>query len=138
MARAQSAFLSRTDVPARKELQAALDALGFKVTLDDTYAPFKSSGYLPCTLDGEDSGFTIKFADIGESGELPDPLRAEIGGRDVEISFRWSGDQRELACAMAVGAALSKSFSALIYDPDGRTIVAADELIDKARKAAVL
>jgi hypothetical protein len=138
MARAQSAFLSRSNVPGRKDLQAALDALGFKITLDDTYVPLKSSGYLPCTLDGEDSGFTIKFADIAESGELPEPVRAEIGERDVEISFRWSGDQRELACAMAVGAVLSKSFSAVIYDPDGKNIVATDDLIGKARKAAVL
>ena len=42
MARAQIAYLNRKDVPARKALQEAVDQLGFKVTLDDSYAPFKN------------------------------------------------------------------------------------------------
>ena len=46
MPRAQSAYLLRKDVPARKDLQKAIDGLKFKVTLDDGYAPFKSSAVI--------------------------------------------------------------------------------------------
>ncbi len=136
MSRSQSAFLARKDVPARRDLQQAVDALGFKVTLDDTYVPLKSSGYLPCTFDGEDSGFTIKFLEVAATAERPAALTAEIGARDVEIAFHWSGDPREVCCAMAVGAALSESFGAIVYDTGDKVLVTGDELLAKARKAA--
>jgi len=136
MSRSQSAFLAREDVPARRDLQHAVEALGFKVTLDDAYVPMKSSGYLPCTLDGEDSGFTIKFLEIAATAERPEALEAEIGARDVEIAFHWSGDPREVYCAMAVGAALAKSFGAIVYDTGDKVLVSGEDLVAKARKAA--
>jgi hypothetical protein len=136
MSRAQSAFLRRKDVPGRQDLQKAVDAVGFKITLDDGYAPLKSSGYLPCTFDGEDSGFTIKFLEVDAAAERPDALKAALDGRDVEIAFNWSGDPREICCAMAVGAALAKSFGAVVYDTGDKVLVSGEELVAKARKAA--
>jgi hypothetical protein len=136
MSRSQSAFLMREDVPGRSDLQQAVDALGFKVTLDDTYVPMKSSGYLPCTFDGEDSGFTIKFLDVDAKAERPEALKAVLGGRDVEIAFHWSGDPREVVCAMAVGAALTKAFGAIVYDAGDNGLVSGEDLVAKARKAA--
>jgi hypothetical protein len=133
MARAQSAYLARKDVPARQALQQAIDALKFKVTLDDGYVPFETSGYLPCTFDGEDAGFTIKFHET-----LPQTpaLQAQLGERNVAIDFKWSGDVREFVSAMAVSAALAKSFGALVHDPDGDKIYTADQLIAKVNEAA--
>jgi hypothetical protein len=136
MSRSHSAFLAREDVPARRDLQQAVDALGFKVTLDDTYVPMKSSGYLPCTFDGEDSGFTVKFVEVDPAADRPEALKAALEGRDVELAFNWSGDPREVCCAMAVGAALVKSFGAIVYDTGDKALVAGDELLAKARKAA--
>ncbi len=136
MSRSQSAFLDRKDVPGRSDLQKAVDAQGFKVTLDDTYVPLKSSGYLPCTFDGEDSGFTIKFLEVDPAAEHPEPLKSALGARDVEIAFNWSGDPREVCCAMAVGAALSKSFGAIVFDTGDKVLVSGDELLAKAGKAA--
>ncbi len=135
MPRAQSAYLSREDVPARKDLQKAIDGLKFKVTLDDGYTPFKSSGYLPCTLDGEDAGFNIKFQDVAADG-APANLKAALGDKDVEIAFKWSGDVREYIAAMAVCAALVQNFGAIVHDPDGDKVYASDEFLAKAREAA--
>lgn len=136
MSRSQSAFLERKDVPLRRDLQRAVDALGFKITIDDTYVPMKSSGYLPCTFDGEDSGFTIKFVEVDPTAERPAALEAARGARDVEIAFNWTGDPREVVCAMAVGAALAQNFGAVVYDSGDKLLVAAEELLAKARKAA--
>lgn len=133
MARTQSAYLSRKEAPARQALQQAIDALKFKLTLDDAYAPFKTSGYLPCTLEGEDAGFDIRFQDADPARSAA--LQAELGDRECEITFRWSGDVREFASAMIVCAALAKSFGALVHDPEADVCVAAEDLIDKARKA---
>jgi len=135
MPRAQSAYLVRKDVPARKELQKAIDGLKFKVTLDDGYAPFKTSGYLPCTLDGEDAGFTIKFQDAAPDTASPN-LKSALGGRDVEIALKWSGDVREYIAAMSVCAALVQNFGAIVYDPDADKVYASDAFIEKAREAA--
>jgi hypothetical protein len=135
MPRAQSAFLNRKDVPARKDLQKAIDGLKFKVTLDDGYAPFKSQGYLPCTLDGEDAGFNIKFQDVAADA-APTNLKSVLGDRDVEIAVKWSGDVREYIAAMAVCAALVNNFGAIVHDPDGDKVYASDEFLNKAREAA--
>jgi hypothetical protein len=135
MPRAQSAYLNRKDVPARKELQKAIDGLKFKVTLDDGYTPFKTSGYLPCTLDGEDAGFTIKFQDVAADA-APANLKSQLGDRDVEIALKWSGDVREYIAAMAVSAALVNNFGAIVHDPDGDKVYASDEFLEKAREAA--
>ncbi len=66
MARSQTAYLLRDDVPTRAALQKAIDGLKFKLTLDNSYVPFQTSGYLPCTLDGEDAGFDIRFQAVAD------------------------------------------------------------------------
>ncbi|MBZ0091287.1 MAG: hypothetical protein K8F27_03580 [Sulfuricellaceae bacterium] len=81
MAHSQTAFMQRNQVPARQALQEAIESLRFKLTIDESYVPFEFAGYIPCTLDGEDAGFEIKF------GEAPD-RQAQIGGRDTAITLR--------------------------------------------------
>ncbi|MBY6243221.1 hypothetical protein [Methylosinus sp. Sm6] len=136
MSRALSAFLARKDAPGRSELQKAVDGLGFKVVIDDAYVPLKTSGYLPCTFDGEDAGFTIKFLEVDPKAERPEELKAALGDRDVEVTFRWSGDPREAVSALAVAAALTTGFGAIVYDTGDKVLVSSDDLIAKARKAA--
>jgi hypothetical protein len=132
MARALTAYLQREKVPAREPLQKAINALKFPLTLDDTYAPFETSGYLPCTLDGEDAGFDLRFK---EPVKLPDAVQATIGARDVVLALKWGGDPREAAAALMVCAALAKSFDALVEEGDAGTFLSSDELVEKARAA---
>lgn len=133
MARAQTAYLVRTDVPAREALQKALDALKLKLVLDDGYVPFESSGYLPCTLDGEDAGFTIRFRDVAaDLSKLP-ALAGARGARDVAVDFKWSGDVREQVSAMGVCAALAGSFGALVHDPEKDALLDVAKLLATAR-----
>ncbi|MDI4665767.1 hypothetical protein K9U40_15760 [Xanthobacter autotrophicus] len=132
MARAQTAFLSRSDVPDRAALQKAIDALKLKLVLDDGYVPFESSGYLPCTLDGEDAGFTIRFGDV-DTGTKSAALAEALGGRDVAVDFKWSGDVREQVSAMGVCAALAGSFGAVVHDPDKDVILDAAKLHARAK-----
>jgi hypothetical protein len=133
VARAQTAYLKHDDVPARKALQAAIDALGFKVRLDEAYEPFETSGYLPCTFDGEDAGFDMRFQDV--AAELPPALKAGIGGRDTAIGFRWTGDPREELAALSVCAALVKQFGAVVHDPDKDEMLSFEQLMAKSRRA---
>lgn len=127
MARALVAYLHRSGVPDRAALQAAMDALKLKLTLDDGYVPLRSSGYLPCTLDGEDAGFTIRFRDV-DAG-----LGAGLDGRDVAVDIKWSGDPREKVSALGVCAALAGGFGALVHDASAGTPLDADALLARAR-----
>ena len=134
MARAQTAYLNRNDVPARDLLQAAIRQLGFKLALDNSYEPFETKGYLPCTLDGEDAGFDLRFQHVEEG--VSSNLASAIGGRDTAMKFRWAGDPREQLAALAVCAALVDKFGAIVHEPDGDRLLTLDELLEKARKAS--
>lgn len=133
MARAQTAYLSRADVPARDALQKAVDGLKLKLVLDDGYVPFESSGYLPCTLDGEDAGFTLRFHDVEADLSKAPVLAAALGGRDVAVDFKWSGDVREEVSAMGVCAALAGSFGALVHDAEKDALLDSAKLLAKAK-----
>lgn len=125
MTRNLTAHLRQTDVPARTALQKAIDGLKFALSVDDTYVPFKTSGYLPCTLNGEDAGFDLRFRTATGSD-------ANIADRDTAMSFKWGGDTREQASALIVCAALVKQFDALVQD-DGNVPLSFDHLLAKAR-----
>lgn len=132
MARAQIAYLNRKDVPARNSLQAAIHQLGFKIALDESYEPFETKGYLPCTLDGEDAGFDLRFQRVEE--EVSSNLASAIGDRDTAMKFRWAGDPREQLAALAVCAALVEKFGAIVHEPERDELLTLDELVEKARK----
>ncbi len=131
MARSQTAYMNRKDVPARADLQKAMDQFRFKVVLDPSYAPFKTSGYLPCTLDGEDAGFNMRFEDV--AANLPPALASSVEGRDTAIGFSWAGDPREELAALTVCAALVKQFGAIVHEPDKDKLLSFDQLMAKAK-----
>lgn len=125
MARLLSVHLARERVPARAALQKALGELGFALTLDEGYEPFGAAGYLPCTLDGEDAGFDLRFAALDAAQQSE--------GRDTLMSLRWGGDPREQASALAVAAALAQRFGAQVADDAGPRDAA--HWLDTARRA---
>ncbi|CCD96899.1 conserved hypothetical protein [Bradyrhizobium sp. ORS 375] len=126
MARLLTAYLKRSDVPSRAALQQAIDRLPFALTLDDGYVPLQSSGYLPCTLDGEDAGFDLRFADVSD---------VSADGCDVAMTFKWGGDPREEAAALAVCAALARAFGGIV-ERDGARL-SPDHMLEQAKGALV-
>jgi hypothetical protein len=131
MARAQVAYLNSKNVPARKALQEAVDQLGFKVTLDESYVLFKTAGYLPCTFDGEDAGFDMRIQNV--AADMLPALKSSIGTRDTAILFRWAGDPREQLAALAVCTALVKQFGAIVHEPDQDILLSFDQQLSKVR-----
>ncbi|MCI4680721.1 hypothetical protein K9U39_01515 [Rhodoblastus acidophilus] len=132
MARALTAFVKKDDVPSRKALQGALDPLGFRIVLDEDYKPFKTKGYVPVALDGEDAGFDLRF------DEPAAEIRAKLGLADgaVALAIRWGGDPREELAALAVLAALAQSFGAAVAPPGAEAVLSVEDLLVMARKAA--
>ena len=110
------------------EWQAAIDAQGFGVKLDQSRAFAELSGFLPVHLDGHDTGFECDHAD---GKELLGELAAEgfPASRDWKyaLCFNYQGDQYEcssacLAAASYVAATdgtLFESEEAVFYEPQG-------------------
>ena len=132
MARAMTVYSKRENVPSRKALQDALDPLGFKIVVDDAYAPFASKGYVPCALDGEDAGFDLRFQEV----EAETRAKFALSADSVAMALRWGGDPREELVALAVGAALANQFGGIAEEPGASERLSADELFERARKAA--
>ena len=122
MARSYTAFLNQDQIPDLDALQSAIRSLGFKLAVDEAYAPLQCSGYLPCTLDGEDAGVTIRF---NES--------REIAGKNTAITLQWSGDPREQVSATIIAAALAHGFAATVHDQHQQE-ASAEALAIDARK----
>jgi hypothetical protein len=131
--RALTAYLRRKDVPVRKALQQAVNELEFALTLDDAYAPFETSGYLPCTLDGEDAGFDLRFKDVAADLSGTPALQSSMGDRDTAVSCRWGGDPREEVSALIVCAALVRNCDALVQQGDGDALLSFEQLVAKAK-----
>lgn len=123
MAQTYTAFLMRDHIPQRAALQAGINTLGFKLTLEDDYVPFVSSGYLPCTLDGEDAGLNIRFID-----------NHTVAGKDAAFVLKSGGDPREEVTISMIAAVLANSFGAIVHDKNNTEKTIA-ELIASAREA---
>jgi hypothetical protein len=135
MANSQTAFLAHDQVPTRQALHDAIKGLRFRLTLDDTYVPFGCAGYVPCTLDGEDAGFDIKFSDsAGCLADMPQ-LQGQLGDRDAAVILRWGGDPRERISALIVAAVLADRFGAQVHRPGEAVFRPAEQLLDEARQA---
>jgi hypothetical protein len=134
MARTLHAYLEPGQMPDLPTLQAAIKQQGFKLVLDEAYAPCESSGYLPCTLEGEDAGVYMTFERDAALPEAAAALSAEQGARRALMRLKWSGDVREEMTAMVIAAVLVLGFDALVVEPDKGERQAGDKLLKKARQ----
>ena len=115
MSNTQFAFIKRSSVPNREELQASIDALGFDLKLHPEFNPTTDSGFLPFTLNGEQGpGFEVFYADTEEVAGDDEDLQSLAGGRDHCISMVWRSSMKDLACVMIVSCALTKDFGAVV------------------------
>lgn len=135
MKKAQTAFLNRSQVPSRQALQEAINNLRFKLTIDESYVPLECAGYIPCTLDGEDAGFELKFGDSSVCLDDMPALQVQIGNRDTAMTLRWGGDPRERISAMIVSAALAQGFDALVYRQGDDAFRPSEQLLSETRSA---
>lgn len=123
MARSYSLKMKQENFPLRAVLQAAIKALGYPLIIEDDYVPFASSGYLPCTLNGEDAGLMIRFISS-----------TDAENQDATISLHWSGDEREKATAMIFAIALAESFEAIVLD-ENNTLQPLNDLTTSIKKS---
>src|SRR5262249_46348549 len=133
-----TAYLQHEAVPERPALQAAIDALGFDLKIDGSYTPFKSSGFLPCTLKGKLSGFEIHFRKAIETLATYPHLAGAVGSRATAIGFRWGGRFDDIVCVLMVSVVLARSFGAVVHYHEDDILYSADQLAEELKSALKL
>ncbi len=133
MARKLVLCLQANQAPDLRRLQAHIQSLGFKLTVDEAYAPFASDGYLPCTVEGEDSGVDLRWARDAALPEAAQALEAQRGDRKDLARLSWAGDPREEISALVMAAAMAQLAEALLVDPDKGLVLAPEALLKKAK-----
>jgi hypothetical protein len=126
----------RGPLPSKAALSRAMQELGFPLTITDTSGPLdEQNGFMPMSLQGEETGVEFDVFDGRED------IEGIANGRDVDASFdrsgnfRWGGDESEMVCALCAAAALARLTNGVVFDEyedDART---ADQAIEEARRA---
>lgn len=119
------------------EWQAAIDAEGFDIRLDDSRAFEDLEGFLPAVMGGLNTGFECNHF---EGQQLVDELNADgldVGGPwTFALCFRFGGDKDECVCANMSAAAYIKATDGVLFvDVDGEAYPPAQAL-EQARKLA--
>jgi hypothetical protein len=127
MARSYTIKIKEADFPLRAQLQTAIKTQGYPLTIEDDYVPFASSGYLPCTLDGEDAGLMIRFVRNVEDKE-----------QAANVSLQWSGDPREKVTVQIISTLLAADFGAIVFDEALNELTAATLSADTQKSLASL
>lgn len=102
--------------------------------MDDDFDPRTFSGYLPCKWKGEGAGFEIFFCEVAEF-EFDGDLSAEIGDRDVCISFVTRSSETDLMVAIAAAAVLCEKHDGVLLDEESGDFFPAKGAIADARGA---
>ena len=137
MSNTQIAFIEKSRVPSRAQLQASIDALGFNLALDPEFTPFEDEGFSPCVLAGEEGpGFEIFYDDAESVIDGDESLEEIAGGRDFSISMVWRSSMKDMACVMIVSCALAKDFGAVISF-EGEEPEELTSLVESTRKTVV-
>jgi len=120
MSNTQYVFLSRSRVPDRVALQAAIEKLGFDLQLHPELNLLEDEGFSPCVLEGvPDVGFELMPMTADEAANGDEDFLALAAGRDFCLTFTWRGSMKDCAAVMIVSCALAKESDAVVtYEGD--------------------
>lgn len=96
-------YLRRASMPKPSDWQEAIRAAGFPVEIDTGFDVDTFTGFLPCKLDNQISGFEYSASplDPEEARELEAPA-----GADFSVTFVTHANLRELAASLAAASVL--------------------------------
>lgn len=119
------------------EWQAAIDARGFGVKLDESRAFSELSGFLPVNLDGRNTGFECDHSD---GKELLDELAEEgfLAGQDWKyaLCFNYQGDQYECTSACLAAASYVAATDGALFEGEEAIFYEPEAALEFARKTA--
>jgi hypothetical protein len=120
-------------LPTIAEWQAAIDAAGFPLRLDDDgRALTASTGYFPVERAGQASGFEL-FCEIAPAEEVPATVAVKLPGVLMRASFVTHSEIAELITKLYAAAALAKITDGTQFDTESGELVAPPDPLQHAR-----
>jgi len=123
-------YLQRSNMPTPAAWHSSMVAAGFPVALDTDFDVDAFSGFLPCPVNGEISGFeyyasTVSPEDARELGLGPDT--------DFSVQLRIGSQPLELVSALAASSVLAAVSGGSLEDPQAGESVPAHSAVSWAK-----
>lgn len=123
-------YLREERLPTREVWQAAIDAAGTRLNLDE-FDTRSMDGFLPCRLDGADCGFEYSFHPLEGQDE---EIRDRIGNCNRIVILRFHSEMNDYKAAMYAAAALTEISGGTYYDPQGELIATGNGVYELIRQ----
>ena len=129
-------YLQRSNMPSPADWHSSIVAAGFPVALDTDFDVDAFSGFLPCPVGGEISGF--EYDALAVSSEEVEALEL-APGTDFSVQFRIGSRPLELVSALAASSVLAAVSGGSLQDPQSGESIPAHEAVSwaKAQLAAL-
>jgi hypothetical protein len=127
-------FLKRSDMPTPEQWQQAITKSGFELQLDHDFDPFVFTGFLPCKLSGNVTGFEYYFSAKGDIAGPETYLAASTTPFDSVVTFVWGGNLTEMAAVMMAAGSLADSCPSLMHDPQDDSSINNEDALGYARQ----
>ncbi|GGY10489.1 hypothetical protein GCM10007160_42120 [Litchfieldella qijiaojingensis] len=123
-------YLKRSAMPSPVKWHSAIVEAGFPVMLDTDFDVATFSGFLPCPVNGEISGFEYYASTV--SPEEVEELELLLS-TDFSVQFCIGSHSLELVSALAASSVLAAMSSGSLNDPQAGESVSADSAISWAK-----
>lgn len=123
-------YLKRDNMPAPEAWRSSILEAGFPVALDADFDLDAFSGFLPCPVEGDMSGFEYYPSRLSPE----DALALELApGIDFSVRFCIGSRPLELVSALAASSVLAAMSGGSLNDPQAGESIAPDSAIDWAK-----
>ena len=115
MSMTQTAFLKKTDLPTKSEIEQSIRELGYNFEILDDFESFYGVDGIECTINGQKTFFEIYFNNPNEITVESDFIIKDLTDQDTAVSFIWGAD---FAAGMSIGlisVVLIDKCQALVY-----------------------
>lgn len=123
-------YLRRSNMPSPAAWHSSIVAAGFPVALDTDFDVDAFSGFLPCQVNGEISGFEYYASAVSPEDAKGLGLAS---GTDFSIQFCIGSQPLELASALAASSVLAEVSGGSLEDPQAGESIPADSAVSWAR-----
>lgn len=120
MSMTQIAFLRKADIPTNRQIQEAIQKLGYAFTIAGDLERKIEQGSLECSINGH-KVYVETYSDIPNNAITDHEagwMKADLTDQDTAISFVWGADFAAGACIGLISIALTDLSNALVYYMD--------------------
>jgi hypothetical protein len=117
--------LKRHSLPTPFIWQNAIRDAGFQMEIDSDFDPYHHGGFLPCSVEGKESGFEY-YTDVHKDPKsLNFPNIREL---EMAVSFVTHSDFLELACAVMASGVLCLISNGTLLETESQPLVTKEEV----------